>query len=82
MTMREWTIPGAKPHTVHVEHSPFFLGKARILVDGQEIYRRKYSLYDTGFEHRFDLDGLPAIVRALYRTWHYQYELWVDGKLK
>lgn len=82
MNIREWIVPGTQPHTVRVEHCRLFSGKARILLDGQEIYHRKFSLYDTGFEHRFVLDGLPAIVRALFRTWHYEYELWVDGKLK
>jgi len=39
-------------------------------------------LYDTGFEHRFEINGLPALVRAMFRTWHYEYELWIDGKLQ
>ncbi|MCL6646688.1 MAG: hypothetical protein K6U88_17325 [Dehalococcoidia bacterium] len=51
-------------------------------MDGQVIYQRGFKFWDTGFEHRFELEGLPHIVRALYRTWHYEYELWVDGKLQ
>ena len=82
MNIREWKVSGTPAHTVRVEHWRVFSGRARVLLDGEEIYHRKYSLYDTGFEHRFELNGLPAIVRSLYRTWHYEYELWIDGKLQ
>ena len=82
MLIREWTISLPKPHGFRVEHWRLITGKARILVDGQEIYHRRSKFWDTGFEHRFELDGLPCIVHALYRTWIYEYELWVDGKLK
>jgi len=82
MHIHEWTISKPTPHTVRVEHWCAFSGKARVLVDGQESFFRKWKLWDTGFEHRFELDGLPCIVRALYRTWLYEYELWVDGKLQ
>lgn len=82
MLVREWTISKPKPHLVRVEHWQLFSGKARILMDGQENYHRNSKLWDTGFEHRFELDGLPCIVRVLYRTWDYEYELWIDGKLQ
>jgi mannose-6-phosphate isomerase-like protein (cupin superfamily) len=82
MLVREWTISRPAPHIVRVEHWRVFSGKARILVDDEQIYFRRSKFYDTGFEHRFVLDGFPCIVRALYRTWHYEYELWIDGKLQ
>ena len=83
MLVREWSIPGAKPHTVRLEHRRLFSGKARVLLDGQVVYERGgFTFWDTGFECRFLVDGLPCIVRALYRTWHYEYELWIDGKLQ
>ena len=43
---------------------------------------RSSKLWDTGFEYRFKLEGLPCIIRVMYRTWSYEYELWVDGKLQ
>ena len=82
MLVREWTVSKPKPRVVRIEHWRLFSGKARILVDGDEIYHRSGKFWDTGFEHRFDLDGFPCIVRALYRTWNYEYEFWVDGKLQ
>lgn len=82
MKIREWTFSKPSHHVVRVEHWGLFSGKARIEVDGKEIYQRSSKFYDTGFEHRFELDGVPCIVRALCRTWNYEYELWVDGKLQ
>ncbi len=82
MTIREWTISKPRPHLLCVEHQWLFSGKARILVDGQPIHDRSPRFWDVGFEHRFELEGLPCIVRVLYRTWHYEYEFWMDGKLQ
>jgi hypothetical protein len=82
MVVREWTITKPHPHLVRVEHWHLFSGKARVLVDGQVIYYRHSKFWDTGFEHRFEVDGYPCLVRVLYRTWHFEYELWVDGKLQ
>ena len=82
MKTKEWKATGETTSTVRVEHWRVLSGKARVLVDGEEIFIRPLSWYDTGFEHRFELNGKPAIVRALYRTWHYEYELWIDGKLQ
>ena len=46
------------------------------------IYERRRKLLDLGLEHRFKVDRVPYIIRILYRTIHYDYELWVDGKLQ
>ena len=48
----------------------------------QEVFRRSGKLWDNGLEHRFDIDGVPCIVRIILRVLSYSYELWVDGKLK
>ncbi|MDT8391989.1 MAG: hypothetical protein RRC34_15925 [Lentisphaeria bacterium] len=82
MKIKEWKIAGSPAHTVRIEHWWLFSGKARILIDGEEIFCRPFCLWDTGFEHRFELGGKPTIVRCLFRTWHYEYELWIDGKLQ
>jgi hypothetical protein len=81
MLIRQWQVEKPAAHSVMVEHWRIS-GKARISVDGNVIYQRDSKLYDTGFEHRFKIDGLPCIVRAMYRTWCYEYELWMDGKLQ
>ena len=81
MHVQEWKLDEVMPHRVRIEHNRL-TGSARLLVDGAVVYERPFKFWDTGFEHRFKLDGLPAIVRAIYRTWHYDYELWVDGRLQ
>jgi hypothetical protein len=44
-----------------------------------------------GLEHRFEVEGRPCIIRTLrtlrtlriiYKKWHYDSELWVDGRLQ
>ena len=82
---RAWTVSTPATHCVTVEH--FWNGAAQLCVDGQELHHhhpRYYCVADRGFEHRFDLDGLPCIVRVLRRGpfgW-YEYELYLDGKLQ
>jgi hypothetical protein len=46
------------------------------------MFRRRWRLWDTGCEHRFVVDGTRCLLRALYRTWQYEYELWIDGRLQ
>jgi hypothetical protein len=82
MVVREWHLSKPSPHVVRVEHWWLFSGKAKILVDGEVVHYRHSKFWDLGLEHRFELGGLPCLVRVLYRTWHYEYELWVDGKLQ
>jgi len=82
MLVREWLLEKPAAHKVRVEHWRIFSGKARIWLDGQLLWERSFKFWDTGFEYRFTMDNLPCIVRALYRTWEYEYELWVDGKLQ
>ena len=82
MVVREWSVGKVSPRTIRVEHWRMLSGRARVLLDGQEVWQRASKWYDTGFECRFEMDGIPCLVRALYRTWHYEYELWADGKLQ
>ena len=82
MRTQKWFVETENPHTVRVEHWWIWSGKVHIYVDDELIYERRSKIWDTGLEHRFKIDGLPYIVRILYQTWHYQYELWVDGKLQ
>ncbi|MCE2401453.1 hypothetical protein J4G08_11280 [Candidatus Poribacteria bacterium] len=82
MVTREWLVETETPHTVRVDHWSTWSGKIHIYVDDELIFERRSKLSDTGVEHRFKVDGLPYIIRILYRTWHYEYELWVDGKLQ
>ena len=82
MTTRQWSVETENSHTVRVDHWNTWSGKVHIYVDDELIYERPSKRWDTGLEHRFKIDGLPYIVRILYRTWCYEYELWVDGKLQ
>jgi hypothetical protein len=81
MTTREWNIEQPSKHAVRIDHS-FWSGRAVIYLDGQDLFRRGIKVWDTGFEHRFKIDGVPCIVRVITRPFHFTYELWVDGKLQ
>ncbi|MGY5732396.1 hypothetical protein [Vibrio chemaguriensis] len=76
-----WDFAISEPHVVSVEHG-FFSGKAVIRLDGEVIFKRKSKFFDTGHEHRFTVDEKKCIVRIIARTFHFTYELWVDGKLE
>ena len=83
MVMREWLVETEKSHTVRVDHWTNWVGRVHIYLDDKQIYEKRLGLFDySTLEHRFKVDGLPYIIRILYRTWHYEYELWVDGKLQ
>lgn len=82
MVSREWFIETENPHTVRVDHWKMWSGRVHIYVDDELIFERQRKLNDTGLEHRFKLDGLPCIIRIFYRTFQFEYELWVDGKLQ
>ena len=80
MTTTEWHITNPQKHGVRLEHD-FWSGKAALFVDATQIFARGVTLWDTGFEHRFAVEGLPCILRVISRPFHFTYELWVDGKL-
>ena len=82
MTTRRWSIETENSHTVQVDHWSTWSGKVHIYVDDELVYERPRKLFDTGLEYRFKVDDLPYIVRIFYRTWSFEYELWVDGKLQ
>jgi hypothetical protein len=50
-----------------------------ITVDGQVVVRDG-KFWDTGSEHRFEVEGIPCILRIRHQVFGYEYELWVDGK--
>ena len=81
MKTTEWRINEPKPHIVRLDHG-FWLSDTVIYVDDNEIFRRSGKFWDTGLEHRFNIDGIPCIIRIIFRTFIYTYELWVDGKLQ
>lgn len=81
MTRSEWRFSCPEEHVVCLTHG-FWSGKATIELDGKEIFRRPRKLWDMGFEHRFEVAGVPCIIRVFSRLTGFEYELWVDGKLK
>lgn len=83
MVTREWLVETENPHSVRVDHWSGWSGRVHIYVDDELIYERRAKIFwDTGLEHRFKVDGLPYLIRILYRTWTFDYELWIDGKLQ
>jgi hypothetical protein len=78
---RVWNVNTGSGHAVRLDHG-FWSGKALIQLDGEDIFRRGLKIFDTGFEHRFQVDGVPCIIRVLNRPFAFTYELWVDGKLQ
>ena len=80
MAVRQWRLEKPEPHTVVLEHS-FWSGRCTLSVDGTLVVERSKKLWDTGWEDRFELEGVPCIARVIYRGFHFDYELWVDGKL-
>jgi hypothetical protein len=80
MATRTWTVDvDATPHTVEVQHGYWF-GKRVIRLDGHTIHDSR-KFWDTGSEHRFDLGGHPCILKIRNSPFHYDYELFVDGRL-
>lgn len=75
----EWKFEQEGPHHISIDHD-YWSGRASISVDEQVIFSRDRTFWDTGLEHRFQLDGLPCIIRVIARGFHFSYELWVDGK--
>ena len=80
MTM-VWKVSIGEGHTVRLYHG-FWSGRAAIELDGEEMFRRGLKICDTGFEHRFQIEGIAAIIRVLNRPFAFTHELWVDGKLQ
>lgn len=81
MTAKTWHIETPAPRDVHIEHN-VWSGYVNIQVDEESIFERSSKFWDTGCEYRFKIDGIPCIVRAIARPFHFTYELWVDGKLQ
>lgn len=86
---REWTVSHPQLHRVRVESGGWSAGYVwRVVVDDEVKHREPMKLAGlmhnvfVGFEHRFELDSLPCIIRVRYRLFGYEYELWVDGKLQ
>ena len=80
MGQRSWTFQGYDAqHTVKVKHG-YWSGKRTVTLDGIVIHESR-KLWDTGSEHRFDAGGKPCVLKIRNSPFHYDYELFVDGKL-
>ncbi len=79
--IKTWSVSCPGNHTVSLDHG-FWSGRAAIIIDGQEVYRRGFTVFDTGFEHRFRIDDMPCLIRVLNRPFAFTHELWVDGRLQ
>lgn len=81
MTRSEWRFSCPEKHVVCLSFG-YWSGKATIELDGKEIFCRPRKRFDSGLEHRFEVDGVPCIIRIILRGLVFTYELWADGKLK
>ena len=80
MRQRSWTFQDDEgKHTVKVEHG-YWSGKRIITLDGVVIHESR-KFWDTGSEHRFDAAGRPCVLKIRNSPFHYDYELFVDGRL-
>jgi hypothetical protein len=80
MGYRAWTIEhDGKRHTIEVDHG-YWSGRRLIKVDAETIHTSR-KWWDTGSEHRFDVEEHACILKIRNSPFHYDYELFVDGKM-
>ena len=80
MGQRTWTFQGdGVAHTVRIVHG-YWSGKRSITLDGAVIHEST-KFWDTGTEHRFDAGERPCVLKIRNSPFHYDYDLFVDGKL-
>lgn len=75
-----WRFTSESPHEVALEYG-YWMGGARVTLDGDEVFRRGWSPLTSGMEARFCVDDKPCFLRVRWRFLRYETELWVDGKL-
>ena len=80
---RTWTFKiEGKEHTVEIEHGGMWsLTGYRIITVDSKVVEQGRKLWDTGSEHRFEIDKKSCIARIRYVVFNYDYEFWLDGKL-
>lgn len=80
MATKVWTfeLDGVR-QVVEVEHG-WWGGKRIIKLNGKEIDRER-KVFDTGTEHRFKIDSHECQLRIRTIFDHFEYELFIDGKL-
>ncbi|MBC6430115.1 hypothetical protein FM036_04365 [Nostoc sp. HG1] len=84
METKVWTFNLSDgQHTVELDHG-YWSGKRIIKVDGQ-LVEESQKLFDTGSEHRFDVNGNSCVLRirpgTLGGLTGFEFELFVDGRL-
>ena len=71
-----WEIDG---HRVCLSHN-YLSGAATISVDDSVIFRRPVKVVDSGFAHRFDLQGTPVAVRVIANGFNFRHEILTGEK--
>lgn len=80
MGYRAWTMDlEGETHRVEVGHG-FWSGKRSIRVNGELVHESR-RFWDTGSEHRFEVGDHACVLKIRNSPFHYDYELFVDGKL-
>jgi hypothetical protein len=64
MAIHTFKIDTGSPHTVRIEETH---ESAILTIDGEELYRRRWGLFDViNEEYKFTLDG----TKCKFRVWH------------
>jgi hypothetical protein len=77
---KTWTIEvDGRRHSVELRHG-VWSGQRAVILDGNTI-EESGQLFDTGSEHRFEVEGHPCILKIRSSVLSFDYELYLDGKL-
>ncbi len=80
MAKKTWTFELEDGHhVVELEHGYWF-GKRIIRVDGKQLELSR-KLFDTGTEHRFEVNKHKCILRIRSGLLGFNLELFLDGRL-
>jgi|GEM_PF-2345179 hypothetical protein len=78
-----WTIEIPERRVVSVQHATHS-SRVTLRLDGEMIYQSSssHALWDLGFNHEFELDGMPARLLIDFSGPSPLYHLWVNGQIQ
>ena len=80
MAEQVWHIENPHPHTVKVQMG-WCIEDVKIMVDGVVIWKRYVAWVSNAFEHRFEIDNVPAVIRCANMFGH-KTQFLLDGELQ
>lgn len=80
MAHKIWHVNG---HVVELEHG-WWSGVAKVTVDGELVFTRPSPPFfvDSGFAHRFEIDGLPCAVRVVSQVYNFRHDFLTGEEAK